>query len=758
MAPAAAPRNAGLVTSVAQANTGMSWFFLIPFAALVTNLFVSAFVFGRRRQSPVNWAFLMFLSAWALWLAIELLLCSPVFAERRIFMLKLMVPWWTGLGILYLNFAYQLLERRRDAIFFATLVATLAAIAFNLSTEWVTLGYEVRWWGVADLRDPVLHSLMCAPSLFGGAFGVALIARRYLVTTERSERRAFLSFLIGSGVTLGSIAVTNILLPNAFGLIAFARYGSSTAMFFMVAVYVAATRFQFLGFTVDNVANELFEDLRDGVVLLGDDDRVIRMNRAARQLFGLGETTPVGSPIDSLLSAGTRAAGDKGTRFTLRTIDGERIVSASPPIGLAGTPRPGYLLLLRDETEEREAQRVLRRSRDELEREARRRTEELKRVQRLEALGVLAGGIGHDFNNLLAAAMGFATAGRDELPEGHPVRDDLDEILLASRRGREIVRQMLAFSDDVSVGARDTDVATVAGETLKLLSVSCPPGAAIERAWTKGGYSVNCDPTQLHQVFMNICTNALHAMEKTGGVLRVEIEDLEVDAELAARNPPLAAGAHVRISFSDDGTGMDAATLERIFEPFFTTKRSGEGTGLGLATALRIVHEHRGAILVESAPGRGSVFRVCLPRCVGGDEVRPEQAAQIRGGDERVMFIDDKEQVVRMGRRLLSSLGYAATAFTDPAAALEELERNPAGYDVVVTDLMMPDISGIDIGRRARILSPEIRLVLISGNLTRSERDRAAAVGFDAALQKPLSKDELAVALRRLLDRGEEPG
>lgn len=734
----------------------MTWLFLIPFAALVTNLFVSAFVFGRRRQSPVNWAFLMFLGAWAIWLALELVLCTPAFADRGTLILRLMVPWWSALGLFYLNFVYELLDRKRDAVFFATLAATIAAIAGNLLTARVTTGYEIRWWGVADLRDPILHSLVCAPSLFGGFFGVALIARRYLVTTERSERRAFLIFLVGSAFTLGSIAVSNILLPNAFGLLAFARYGSSTAMFFLPMVYIAALRFQFLGFTVDSVADELFEDLSDGVVLLDADDKVTRMNRAARRLFGLGDATPLGAPVDTLLPAGARIAGDKETLLALEAGGGDRIVSMSPPIGLAGVPRPGCLLLLRDETEEREAQRVLRRSRDELEREARRRTAELKRVQRLEALGVLAGGIGHDFNNLLAAAMGFATAGRDELPEGHPVRDDLDEILLASRRGREIVRQMLAFSDDVSGTGRETDVAAAADEALKLLRVSCPAGVTIVRAWEKGGYGVGCDPTQLHQVIMNISKNGLHAMEGKGGVLRVEIERTEVDAAFAAENPPLEEGGHVRISITDDGTGMSAATHARIFEPFFTTKRTGEGTGLGLATALRIVHEHRGAILVETELGRGSAFRVYLPRSSIDHAARPSVAAQIRGGDERVMFIDDKEQVVRMGRRLLSSLGYAVTAFTDPVAAIEELERNPKGYDVVITDLAMPDVSGIDVGVRARAVAPSARLILISGNLTHAERDRASLAGFDAALEKPLSKDELAVALRHLIDGGGE--
>jgi signal transduction histidine kinase/CheY-like chemotaxis protein len=730
----------------------MRWLLLIPFAALITNLLVSAFVFGRRRQSPVNWAFLLFLGVWAVWLALECVLCSPAFAGNEPLILKLMVPWWSALGLAYLNFVYRLLGRKADIVFYVALGATVAAICFNLFTDKVTLAYETRWWGVADLRDPLLHSLVCLPTLAAGTYGVALIARRYLIIEERSERRAFLVFLVGSVLTLSSIGVLNVLLPNGFGLIACARYGSSTAMFFMLAVYIAAFRFQFLGFTVDDVANELFEDLNDGVVLLDAERKVTRMNRAARRLLGIGAAAPLGAPVESLLPDGTRLPRDKELRLALASAGGERTVVLSPAVDLAGAQHPGSLLLLRDETEEREAQRVLRRERDELEREARRRTAELKRVQRLEALGVLAGGIGHDFNNLLAAAMGFATAGRDELPEGHPVREDLDEILLASRRGREIVRQMLAFSDDVSGTHRETGVAAVTDEALKLLRVTCPAGIEVERAWRKGSYRVDCDPTHLHQVIMNISKNGLHAMADTGGTLRVDIEEVDVDAGFAAANPPLEAGVHVRISIADSGSGMDAVTQERIFEPFFTTKRTGEGTGLGLPTALRIVHEHRGAILVESAPGRGSTFRIYLPRASGNDVAAAAAPAPIRGGSERVLFIDDKEQVVRMGKRLLSSLGYAVDAFTDPAAALEALARDPAGYDVLVTDLAMPDLSGIDVGVRARAVAPAIRMILISGNLSPAERERATAAGFAAALEKPLAKDELAAELRCVLD------
>ena len=730
----------------------MHGLFLIPLAGLVANLFASAFVFGRHRRSPVNFAFLLFLGAWAVWLSLELLLCTTAFAQDRVFLLKLMVPFWTSLGVLYLNFVYRLIGRRHDAPFYALLAATAAAAAINLASSRVTYGYAELWWGIADLRDPLLHTAVCLPAMLGGGFGVVLMTRRYLVTPEPGERRANLIFLVGSAVTLGSVVVTNILLPNAFGMFSFARYGAATAMFFVAAVYVAATRFQFLGFAVDDVANELFDDLPDGVVLLGDDGAALHMNKAARRMFPRGGEAVPGAPGTAFLPPEVLGARDRATRFALASKEGDRVISASAPLFIAGSRRGGRIIIFRDETEEQAAQTVLRRSRDQLEREVRRRTDELMRVQRLEALGVLAGGIGHDFNNLLTATMGFATAARDELAADHPVREDLEEILLASRRGREIVRQMLAFSDDASAAAEETDVAGVAAEALKLLAVTCPPGVKIERAWTGGPYGVRCDPTRLHQVFMNMCTNALLAMRAAGGVLRVSVEAFEVDTAFAAAHPPLDLGSHVRVTIADQGIGMDKATLARIFEPFFTTRRAGEGTGLGLATALQIVRELNGTILVESAPGQGTVFEVYLPEISSGIS-SGEGEAPVRGGTERVMFVDDREQVVRMGRRLLSALGYSVTAYTDPNAALEELGRRPDGYDVVITDLMMPEMTGIELGERARASAPAVRLVLISGNVSREQRDAAAASGFDLTLQKPLLKEELAEGLRRVLDR-----
>jgi signal transduction histidine kinase/ActR/RegA family two-component response regulator len=729
----------------------MHGLFLIPLAALVANLFATAFVFGRRRQSPVNFAFLLFLGAWAFWLSLELLLCATSFAASRIFLLKLMIPFWTSLGILYLNFVYRLTGRRYDAVFFALLAATAAAAAFNLVSARVTYGYTEHWWGVADLRDPLLHTIVCIPAMLGGGLGIALMTRRYLVTSEPAERRAFLIFLVGSATTLGCVVVTNILLPNAFGMLYVARYGAATAMFFVGAVVAAATKFQFLGFSVDDVAGELFEDLPDGAVLLGEGAQTIRMNRAARRMFLGGGEPPAGVSAASYLPPEVLAAPERGARFSLASPDGDRVVSASAPLFLAGSTRGEHVVIFRDETEEQQAQAVLRRSRDQLEREVRRRTEELMRVQRLEALGVLAGGIGHDFNNLLTATMGFATAARDELEVDNPVREDLDEILHASRRGREIVRQMLAFRDD-SATARETDVVEVADEALKLLAVTCPSGVSIERAWADGVFAVRCDPTRLHQMFMNICTNALLAMRTTGGSLRVAIENADIDIAFAAAHSPLDLGKHVCVTFSDQGVGMDEATLERIFEPFFTTRRDGEGTGLGLATALQIVRELNGAILVDSAPGTGTTFTVYLPEIssgipMGGDD------APIQGGCERVMFVDDRDQVVRMGKRLLCALGYSVTAFTDPNAALEELARSPGMYDVLLTDLKMPALSGIDLGVAARRHAPGIRLILMSGNLARAQQGAAFAAGFDLTLEKPLSKDELAAGLRFVLDR-----
>jgi CheY-like chemotaxis protein len=291
-------------------------------------------------------------------------------------------------------------------------------------------------------------------------------------------------------------------------------------------------------------------------------------------------------------------------------------------------------------------------------------------------------------------------------------------------------------------------------ESLQLLRGSLPSTILIEEDIAEDCGPVSADPTQMHQVVINLCANASHAMRERGGVLRVALRDVEVDADLASKHPDLRPGPHARLTVADTGCGMDAATLARIFEPYFTTKPVGEGTGLGLATVHGIVRSHRGAILVESQVGRGSAFDVYLPHSAVGSP-RPdggEAAGEPLRGTERIMFVDDERPIVQLGQMALEGLGYKVTAFAGGAEALEALRADPSAFDLLITDQTMPNVTGMELAREARRLRPDLPVILCTGFSEAVDEAHPERMGCSACLRKPLSKRDLGQAIRRALD------
>ncbi|GIX49678.1 MAG: hypothetical protein KatS3mg131_3889 [Candidatus Tectimicrobiota bacterium] len=374
---------------------------------------------------------------------------------------------------------------------------------------------------------------------------------------------------------------------------------------------------------------------------------------------------------------------------------------------------------------------------------ARKRLEaQLRQAQKMEAIGTLAGGIAHDFNNILAAIMGYAELAQQDVPEQSPPWHHLQEVLRGCQRARDLIRQILAFSRQGEAERRPVALHQLCRETLRLLRAALPATVTLREHLEEG--TVLADPTQLQQVLLNLGSNAGHAMREGGGELEVRLETVQVEAPLAATHPALHPGPYLCLTVRDTGTGMPPQVLERIFDPFFTTKAPGEGTGLGLATVHRIVSDHGGAILVESTPGRGTTFRVYLPRHEGtaASEAAP---AALSGGQERVLFVDDEQALAALGGELLSRLGYQVVVCSDSRAALEVFRAQPQRFDVVVTDQTMPHLTGEALARELRRLRPDIPLILCTGlGFERAE-------DADAVLLKPYSAADLAQAIRRAL-------
>jgi PAS domain S-box-containing protein len=399
-----------------------------------------------------------------------------------------------------------------------------------------------------------------------------------------------------------------------------------------------------------------------------------------------------------------------------------------------------FVLTVQDMTERREAE------------EQRRRLErELRQAQRLEAMGTLAGGIAHDFNNILGAILGYGEMALRGASKGSRLRRDLDSIMIAGERGRALVERILAFSRS-GVGERvAVHVEQVVGEALDLLAANLPPGLDIERQLRSGRAAVLGDPTQVHQVLMNLATNAIQAMN-SGGTLRVSLDGVRLDAARVATVGTLDVGNYVVLAVGDSGVGIAPDNLGRIFDPFFTTKEVGVGTGLGLSLVHGIVTELRGAIDVASTVGAGSTFTVYLPRAGDAEDDRKrEEPDAPRGNRQQVLIVDDEAPLVVLATETLAELGYLPVPFTSSVAALEAFRAQPERFDAVITDERMPGMSGSALIREIRGIRRAIPILLISGYVGGEVVRRAMESGADEVLKKPLSARELATSLARVL-------
>jgi PAS domain S-box-containing protein len=373
---------------------------------------------------------------------------------------------------------------------------------------------------------------------------------------------------------------------------------------------------------------------------------------------------------------------------------------------------------------------------------------QLHQAQKMEAIGTLAGGIAHDFNNILTGIMGNVELGTMELQSDHPVREILAETLKATHRAKSLVRQILVFSRRREQKRSPIRLWPVVQEALALLRASLPASIEIRLSPPSSDPLVMADATQIHQVIVNLGANASHAMKGQQGRLEVSGLALRLDVETARSIAGLVPGDYLRISISDTGCGMDAATQQRIFEPFFTTKPPGEGTGLGLAVVHGIIQNHQGAISVTSQPSRGSTFHIYLPVSASIVEIPTAKEASITlGRGERALLVDDEKVLLDASSRLLRRAGFEVTVFSDPVAALECFKAGPERFDVVVTDLTMPKMSGQALAGEVKRIRPDIRVVLCTGFGGNLDEAKLRELGVQSVLEKPYSAAALTRAV-----------
>jgi len=374
----------------------------------------------------------------------------------------------------------------------------------------------------------------------------------------------------------------------------------------------------------------------------------------------------------------------------------------------------------------------------------------------MEAIGTLAGGIAHDFNNILTPIIIYSEMALYDLPEDNSLRYPLEQIIQASNRAKDLVKQILAFSRQDEQELRPMRVSTIVKEALRLLRASIPTTIEIRQTIPVEVGSILADPVQIHQILMNLCTNAAHAMRTRGGVLGITLEDVTLDPETSASLGDIKAGSYVRLMVSDTGHGMTSDVLERVFDPYFTTKKQGEGTGMGLAVVHGIVKRHRGAIAIRSEPDAGTVVQVYFPRIDAPTSLTVEGRLPYPRGHEHILFVDDETSLVAMAKHMLERLGYRVTAQTSSREALESFSSQPESYDLVITDLTMPTMTGLDLSREILRVRSDVPIIMCTGFSELITAEDAKAIGIRELIVKPIHTRQIAETIRRLLDQSSQ--
>jgi signal transduction histidine kinase/ActR/RegA family two-component response regulator len=404
------------------------------------------------------------------------------------------------------------------------------------------------------------------------------------------------------------------------------------------------------------------------------------------------------------------------------------------------------LLSCEDVTDRKRAEEALARS-----------EKQLRHTQKMEAIGTLAGGIAHDFNNILGAILGYSELALTQVSQDERVKSYLEEVVTAGIRAKELVKQILAFSRRSDQEREAVDLKVIVKEALKMIRATLPATIEIRSSIEVDSAVVFADPTQIHQVVMNLCANAEYAMRKEGGILDLAMTSVELTANSVLEFPSLKPGKYLRLTIRDSGQGIPAQVLERIFEPFFTTKGSGEGTGLGLAVVHGAIVGHGGHISVSSTMGQGTTFTILLPRLDVVIAAYSDKTEEWPKGSGRVLFVDDEEMLARWGEQLLTHLGYVVVAKTNPHEAMDLFRRQADQFDLVVTDQTMPAMSGEVFARAILEIRKDIPIILCTGFSHNMTAEKSAQLGLSAFLMKPVNAAALAHTVKNVLDESRHP-
>ena len=499
----------------------------------------------------------------------------------------------------------------------------------------------------------------------------------------------------------------------------------------------------------DEFIRTAFERCPSGLIVVDRTGLITAVNQEVERLFGYERAELLGQPVEMLVPAhsasGHAALREQyGAHPTTRRMGAGRELfgrhkdgrDIPVEIGLSpvDTPEGTFILgTIVDVSERRSLE------------------ERLRQTHKLEAIGNLASGIAHDFNNILLGIIGYAELAREASSDSPAVVSDLDVVVDTARRGRDLVNRILFFTRKSQPSRAPIRLEAPVREAIQLLRATLPPNIEIREGFDASAPDVLADGNELHQIAMNLATNAAHAMKDHGGVLEVWMSPVTVDASFASAHPGTHPGLHVRLSMSDTGTGIPAQVLDRIFDPFYTTKAQGEGTGLGLSVIKQIVLSLAGAIDVTSRIGQGTRFDIYLPAAAPSPTTEDPKVDTGKPALRRILLVEDEQRLARLGQRILESEGFAVSVHTSSMQALEDFRTNSARYDLLITDNTMPHMTGLELVQQVLAIRAEIPVLMVSGIGESMSVEELRKLGVTRLLSKPYQSAELKAAARELM-------
>ncbi|NOZ88132.1 MAG: hypothetical protein GXP49_18120 [Deltaproteobacteria bacterium] len=572
--------------------------------------FIWGFMYAQRRNDPVNEAFRLYVINELAWDLLEFVYYSPLSYGFERILQRAISFFWIPIGFWFLNFVYALLRRKKDMLYWLTAGAVIAGLILDNFTELGTRGWIRHGWGVANIRGPlhtlVLTNLAALPCLIG----VFLLFNAYIKRSVPGIRKPVKLIMLGTLIVLALTWLVNVYIPNIMGYEQFPRIGSAGTSLFHLFIMFLILKYDFMSLSPSEVASGLFEGSKDGIVLLDRHTNVLRTNPAIERMFPvLAEAQ--GLPIANYISLPKGTGEFRNFELAVDFGPGKQYFSLSRSNKLVNERIYSSLIIAHDITRQVRARMELKRSAEEAEKEVEARTKELQKAQKLEAVGILAGSVVHDFNNIIFAIMGQVEYLNDLRFEDPGIKDDLDAIREAIDNCAGVGREILGFSrKDVSKD-ESFELYKLLEKVKSIIKVSMPSSILLDIKWPDRNLRLNGNLHKVQQAILNICTNAYQAMPSYRGVVKIRSRTFIVDESYAGAHPALKPGSYVVVSIVDNGEGMSDAVRKLSLEPFFSTREGA--SGLGLPTAMRIIRSISGTMQIESNPGIGTRVDVFLP-------------------------------------------------------------------------------------------------------------------------------------------------